>query len=474
MKTRIRDLRQSLSEPIDGASLATFRFMFGWLMLLDVIRYVRFGWVGKYYLDPNFHFTYFGFHWLSPWPGVGLYAHFIALGLCAVGIALGYRARLCAALFTLGFTYVFLLEKAHYLNHFYVIILLSGVVTLIPSHHTWSLDAHEGRVEAREWVPRWALLLLRSQLLLIYVFAGIAKLNLDWLGGEPMGMWLSRRSDIPLVGGLIGSEFGAYAVSYLGIFVDLILPFFLLPRRTRAFALIALACFHLSNAVLFSIGIFPWLMLSCNLLFLSPSWPRMLPARVKSLLPLPDNANLQFFKALKLPARPPLSLTAFVLLGSYLLIQILLPLRHHLYPGDVAWTEEGHRFSWRMKLRDKQGSAVFFVTQPGESTRLRIEPADELEEFQVRKMTCEPDMLLVYAQHLAQEHQKAGRSRPKVSVETRCSLNGQLHGPIIDPDVDLGREEDTLLHVTWLMPRPPRIPNSGRETQQQAGGQDSE
>lgn len=44
-------------------------------------------------------------------------------------------------------------------------------------------------------------------------------------------------------------------------------------------------------------------------------------------------------------------MTAGLLLISFQ--QILYPLRHHLYPGDVTWNELGHRYSWRMKLRDK-------------------------------------------------------------------------------------------------------------------------
>jgi hypothetical protein len=41
------------------------------------------------------------------------------------------------------------------------------------------------------------------------------------------------------------------------------------------------------------------------------------------------------------------------LLAAWLVLQIVLPLRHLMIPGEVSWTEEGHRFSWHMKLRDK-------------------------------------------------------------------------------------------------------------------------
>jgi Vitamin K-dependent gamma-carboxylase len=67
-------------------------------------------------------------------------------------------------------------------------------------------------------------------------------------------------------------------------------------------------------------------------------------------------------------------------------------------------------------------------------------------------------MLLVYAQHLAKKYRKEGQPPPKVRAITSCSLNGQIHGPLIDPTVDLGQEQDTLFPVSWILPRPPRVP----------------
>ena len=47
-------------------------------------------------------------------------------------------------------------------------------------------------------------------------------------------------------------------------------------------------------------------------------------------------------------------------------LQLLMPLRHWLYPGNPNWTEEGHRFAWHMKLRDKDATAVFELRDPHE------------------------------------------------------------------------------------------------------------
>src|SRR5260370_25521676 len=92
--------------PVDAASLVCFRVGFGVVMAWEVIRYFRNGWIAAVFIEPAFHFKYFGFGWVRPWPGAGMYVHFTALGIAALGIALGLAYRLSAVVFFLGFTYV--------------------------------------------------------------------------------------------------------------------------------------------------------------------------------------------------------------------------------------------------------------------------------------------------------------------------------------------------------------------------------
>jgi hypothetical protein len=114
-----------LFAPVDIASLVCFRAAFGAIMLWEVGRYVSHGWIKRYYIEPTFHFTYYGFGWVRPWPGNGMYWHFYGLGLLAFCMALGLGYRLTATLSFLGFTYLFLLDQTQYLNHFYLICLVS-------------------------------------------------------------------------------------------------------------------------------------------------------------------------------------------------------------------------------------------------------------------------------------------------------------------------------------------------------------
>jgi hypothetical protein len=182
---------EALRAPIDIASLVYFRVIFGAIMVWEVWRYFDHGWIRAYWIDPVFHFTYAGFRWLEPWPGDWMFFHMLALGVLAAFIMVGFLYRLSTALFFLGFSYIFLLEKARYLNHFYFIILIAFLLMFLPAHRAFSVDACIWpRIKAR-MVPAWTLWSLRAQLGIVYFFGGVAKLNADWLRGEPVGIWLS-------------------------------------------------------------------------------------------------------------------------------------------------------------------------------------------------------------------------------------------------------------------------------------------
>jgi hypothetical protein len=351
--------------PVDIASIVYFRIAFGAIMLWEVWCYFDHGWIKRYYIDPSFHFKYYGFDWVRPWPGDGMYLHFYVLGALAICIMVGLFYRLSTTLFFLGFTYIFLLDKTNYLNHFYLISLISLILIFVPAHRAFSIDALLRPKIRSERAPTWSLWLLRAQLGIAYFYGGIAKLNGDWLRGEPMRMWLAARTDFPLIGHWFTEDWAAYVFSYGGLLFDLLFVPCVLWWRTRFLALGVALIFHLMNSRLFSIGIFPWFMIAANLLYLTPDWPRRIFRRGRTIgdqITNPPN-NVRVGQHV-----------IAAVLGLYLAGQILVPLRHYLYPGDVHWTEEGHYFSWRMKLRDKTGQAHFFVTDPVSQSQWEVDP----------------------------------------------------------------------------------------------------
>ena len=265
----------TLFAPVDLASLVFFRAAFGLILFWEVWRYFDNDWIRAYYIEPTFLFPYPGLGWLRPWPGEAMYVHFLLMGALALCVAVGYRYRLCATLLFLAFTYVFLLDQSRYLNHFYLIALIALAMIFIPAHKSLSFNVAHGRTTRSDNAPRWSLWLLRFLIALPYFFGGVAKLNADWLRGEPMRMWLANRTDFPIFGRLFTEEWLVYGFTYGGLLLDLFAVPLLLWRPTRLYAYLAMVTFHLLNAKLFNIGIFPWFMIVATTIFFAPDWPRL-------------------------------------------------------------------------------------------------------------------------------------------------------------------------------------------------------
>lgn len=440
--------RARLLAPVDAASLVFFRIAFGLLMVVEVARYLLYGWVDALYTGPAVRFPYLGFEWVRPWPGDGMTLHFLALGALGLCIAVGLAYRLCAALFCAGFGYLFLIDQSLYLNHFYLIALVSFLLVFVPAHRSFSLDARlRPRLRAAT-VPAWALWLLRFQIALPYVFGGIAKLSPHWLSGAPMRLLLLGRfgTGSPRTDALVADEVVVMAFTYGGLLLDLLVVPLLLFRPTRAPAFAAAVLFHLTNAWLFEIGIFPWFMIAATTLFLAPDWPRRLLGRER---PTPVEAPQSLGAP---PARPRLGALAVTAAGLWIAVHVALPFRHHLYPGDVAWTSEGDRFAWRMMLNVTSSTFTFHVTHPASGESWSVQPAELLETRQQEALASSSDAVLQLAHLLAQRWRERGYEDVEVRVRAHQSLNGGPPALWIDPEVDLAREPRSLAPKPWMRP----------------------
>ena len=243
-------------------------------MLWEVYRYINHRWIESYFIATKCNFTYEFFDWVKPWPGEGMYFHFYLLGILSVLIALGLFYRVATVLFFLAFTYVFLLEQARYLNHFYLVVLVSFLMIFIPAHRNYSIDAWRRKHLKTSTIPFWTLFLIQFQIVVVYFFGFVAKMNSDWIGGEPMRHWLARRTVSPLIGQFFDQEWLVYSMSHGGLLLDLLAPLLLVWRRTRPFMMLAVLIFHFMNDRLFSIGIFPWFMILASMMLFPSDWPR--------------------------------------------------------------------------------------------------------------------------------------------------------------------------------------------------------
>jgi len=458
----VKKLYTCLFSPVDNASLVFVRISFGVILCFETIKYLLKGWVASDFILPLFHFTYWGFSWIKPWPGMGMTIHFMALAMLSFCIMLGLFYRISTILFFLGFTYWFLLDEAFYLNHFYLISLLSFLLIFMPAHQNASLDTKFFKVKRSDTAPAWALWLLRFQLFILYFYGGIAKLQKDWFRGEPMRTWLSELKHIPPFLEFLHSEWAPYFFSYSGLLLDLLIVPLLLWKKTRIPMFIIAVLFHLTNAYLFQIGIFPWLMIPLTTLFFSPSWCRRLFSKKKGVIQEVQEISL-------LNTRQKMILT---FISLYAVIQLLVPLRHHLYPGNINWTEEGSRFAWHMKSRDKKGFAIFVaydpVTQKSKIIHLRahyeIDPKTKERVWvdppklylnhrrQIRNVIQYPGMIVQFAHYLKEELKKEGFQNAKIRAHVEISMNGRPRQLMIDPRADLTKIKRTLKSARWIVP----------------------
>jgi len=436
-------ISERLQRPVDVASLAAFRVAFGALLVVAALRYFAHGWIAEYFLAPRHFFKYWGFGWVEPWPGQGMYWHFGLLALCGLGVMLGYRYRLSIAGYALSFAYASLIDKAHYLNHYYLVVCVSGLMTCLPLAAAWSWDARRDATVRRSHVPAWMLWTLRAQFALVYVFGGIAKLNGDWLlRAQPLSLWLARSQDLPLVGRFLTAPAAAFAMSWAGALFDLSVVPLLLWRRSRPFAFAALLLFHLLTAQLFPIGLFPYFMICGATLFFAPDWPRKLLGRLGYGRPrLTPSSAPRIGRGMPGWA-----------LGIYFSVQLALPLRHWLYPGQMCWTEQGFRYSWNVMLMEKNGSVDFRVVEPRTGRVFHVSPRDYFTPYQTDMMSPQPDMVLEAARVVAADYRTRGVREPAVYADAFAALNGRPMQRLVDPRVDLAREVDGLSNKTWILP----------------------
>ncbi|MCE7991553.1 MAG: HTTM domain-containing protein [Roseivirga sp.] len=421
--------------------------MFGGIMFWEVTRYFKYDWIERYWIAPRFNFSYWPFNF-QPLPGDGMYIVWGALGVLALFIFLGFLYRISTVLFFLLFSYTYLLEQARYLNHFYLVILVSLVLIFLPAHRGFSIDSVIFKKKSTDYAPAWSLWLVRFLIGVPYFFGGIAKINPDWLRGYPLKRWLLGDVDFPLIGKYFTEEWMIMIMSYSGLILDLAVVPILLFKRTRKWGFVIICIFHLMNAQLFSIGIFPWFMIASTTLFFPPDWPR--PLLSKAGLNEADTP-LKGLQSFSLPGAKKQKLILWSL-ALFVGIQILLPFRHLVIPGNVHWTEEGHRYAWHMKLRSKSGNTAFYIKNKESGITSLVNTRAYLTSWQEDKMAGKPYMIWEFAQHLKEEHDKLG-IEIEVYVNAFASLNGRQYQEIINPETDLASVPKPVFgSAPWIIP----------------------
>jgi hypothetical protein len=363
-------------------------------------------------------------------------------------VALGLFYRVAIVGFTVLFAYFFLLDKAQYLNHFYLVLLFAVLLCFLPAHRAFSLDARLGLVARATHIPAVSVFLLRVQVEIVLIFAGLVKISEDWLKGEPLGLWLRARADDIPFGGLFQHDWVILAGAWGAIVLHIVGAPLLLWQRTRMPVFLLYCVFHLLNAYFFNIGIFPWLTIAATLIFFPPDWPQRLAcwslARFEPVAPARENP---------LPSGRPLALLPLAAVALWIAVQIAVPLRSLAFPTEVRWSGDGHRFAWRMRLYDRDAYGEFAVQDPADGTVWIVDPRDFLTGRQTHAMLTRADMILQFAHHLESVWRGKGHRDVAVYAHVWKSLNGRAYQPYVDSAVDLTEVRLALFRPDpWVLP----------------------
>lgn len=441
----------AINTPKHIAPLAVLRIAFGVIMLISTIRFILKGWIAAFYIKPKFHFTFYGFDWIKPLGATGMYILFALLTLTAILVTIGLFYRLSIITFFLCFTYVELIDKTTYLNHYYFISVMAFLMILVPANRYFAIDLLRKPALAVTRVPAWTINIFKLQLLLVYLFAGISKLNYDWLiAAMPLKIWLPANSQMPIIGGLLSQTWVAYVFSWFGAIFDLFIGFLLLIPATRKPAYLMVIVFHLVTGWLFKIGMFPYIMIFVTIIFFSENTHIRIIRFLKTIISKPGTTQSTPGTTYQIGTAKTNIIYAILLL--HFTIQLLLPFRYLLYPGKLYWTEEGYRFSWRVMLMEKGGTTFFHIKDPKTGKQSEIINSQYLTNFQESMMATQPDMILQYAHFLAHEYEKKGIKNPVVTAESYVTLNGSGSELYIDSTVNLAKEQETFDHKKWILP----------------------
>lgn len=445
MEINLADIRKRLNSFINKqvsiAPLASFRILFGILLLFSTLRFISKGWVDDLYVKPFFYFTYTGFEWVHPFSRTGMYVVFFSMAAASLFITLGFLYRLSALAFFLLFTYVELIDKTNYLNHYYFVSIISLFLVLLPANRYASLDIKFGITKPVIQVPAWCINVIKLQIGMVYVFAGIAKINYDWLiNAQPLKIWLNGRDYLPVIGGLFHYSFVPYLFSWFGMLFDLTIVFFLLNKKSRPYAYFLVIVFHLMTSYLFQIGVFPYVMIAATWIFFSEDFHK----KFLSLF----RPNINIAPANYQPSASKYLLTFFFL---HFIVQLFMPFRYLLYPGKLFWTEQGYRFSWRVMLMEKNGYSAFTVKDK-KGRIYDVKKSYYLTPQQEKMMNTQPDMILQFAHYIAGEYKNMSIAEPQVYVDSYVSVNGRRSQQFIDPNVDLVKQTNNFLPKKWILP----------------------
>jgi hypothetical protein len=445
-------LRHTFLAPVHIAPLVSLRIIFGVMMMIGTSRFMWLGWIEDHYVLPKFHFKYYGFEWIEPLNATGLYTiHYllIAASLC---VTLGLFYRIAAILVFICFTYIELIDLTYYLNHYYFVSLISLLMIFVPANRYLSLDVIRTPKLFCNTVPGWCINIFKLQLAIVYIYAGLIKINYDWLfNALPLKIWLPANDTIPVLGKLFAWQYSPYVFSWMGMVYDVTIVFWLLWSKSRPYAYMTVIAFHTLVGILFQIGVFPIVMIGATTIFFSTSWHLRWQQFISTKLFTHQLPYINRQGAFHYTTNNILNNSFIIFFTVYFAFQILFPWRFALYPGDMYWTEQGYRYGWRVMLMEKAGTATFYVKDTKTGREGEVFNGDFLNPHQEKQMAMQPDMILQYAHFLGKHYEKEGIYKPEVRATVYVTLNARPSRLFIDSTLNLMTVQDSWKNKDWIL-----------------------
>lgn len=458
-------LLRTIFKPVSASTLSAARILISGLLFIEILHFWQIGFVPFGLTRPVFHLKYDYFEWVNPLPEPVMYGILALMTVCTLLMTAGFLFRIASAVFSLGLTYFMLIEQSHYNNHFYLFVLLTAVFACVDADKMYSVKSR--RTPGDGMIPYWHHLLPLFLLCVTYFYGGIAKLSPEWISGRLPGSIVDNLTADNILISTMGREGATAFLQWGGVCFDLSIPFLLLWKKTRWPAVIAVLIFNFTNGnVLFAdIGHFPLFMVLATALFFPPDF-------VKNLFAYGDkpkgtrraNGKKQRTSAKKnTPAavatvKSPVwtsgkALTAG-LLAAFVLIQLVLPLRHHFIGSpDPEWSGQFQRFSWRMKMQTKEVEKMdlmFVDLVTGEESPLPYQ--QHLTGHQLKHITTDPNYLPQLAKYFKGAIQNRDVSNAVIRGDVQIKYNGRAAQQYLNPSVDLSAIEPREGTTNWILP----------------------
>lgn len=205
------------------------------------------------------------FHWLpQPTPSGAIALVVIGL-LTSIGFAVGFLTRFSGVVLAGTMAHRLVLDQNLYSNHAYLLVLVVFLLVLADAGVAFSIDSRLGWKQTSD-IPDWPLTLIRVQVSLMYLFAGLSKLNPIFLAGHV----LEANSRLPVI---VGTGHGLVVAAWLVALWEVFQAGALWSSRLRGVAFLGGLAFHGSIVLLMerfpSAGliVFGMVSLACYLLF---------------------------------------------------------------------------------------------------------------------------------------------------------------------------------------------------------------